>query len=172
MGAFFKHMLYSWYSMLQAYKATPSRSFQLDNISKETDLLDSGFTVVELLVTLVIAVLYVTMFFQLYTLSDTITTSTYQLAQADQITYRKVQQYENQTFASIPIINGSMPAQVEDFSPELPATLPKPYSAVVLTAQITPTLKAVTVRTTYGPSGSAQQVIEFADYVQQSGLGR
>ncbi|HWZ66172.1 MAG TPA: hypothetical protein VNX65_05290 [Patescibacteria group bacterium] len=131
-----------------------------------------GFSVVELLVTLVITVLYVTIFFQLYTLSDTVTTTTYQLAQADQITYRKVQQYENRSFASIPVINGSTPTQVEDFTSELPTTLPAPYQAIVLTAQMTPTLKAVTVRTTYGPAGSAQQVIEFADYVQQSGLGR
>jgi type II secretory pathway pseudopilin PulG len=132
----------------------------------------AGFTIVELLITLVIAVLYITIFFQLYTLSDTITTSTYQLAQADQITYRKVQQYENRSFAAIPILNGSTPTQVEDFTSELPTTLPSPYSAVVLTAQITPNLKAITVRTTYGPSGSAQRVIEFADYIQQSGLGR
>lgn len=132
----------------------------------------NGFTVVELMVTLIIAALYVTVFFQLFTLSDTVSNASFQLALADQTTYGKLQQYENRSFAAIPVLNGSTPTQVEDFSSQLPTTLPKPYIGQVLTAQITPTLKAVTVRTTYGPSGSSQRIIEFADYIQQSGLGR
>lgn len=134
--------------------------------------LQSGFTVIEVLVTLIIAALYVTIFFQLFTVADQVSGTSYLLAQADQITYRKVQQYENQSFATVPVLNGTTQTVVEDFTSELPANLPSPKSAQVLTAQITPTLKSVVVRTTYGPAGSAQQVIEFSDYIQQSGLGR
>lgn len=140
--------------------------------ARQTSDNQSGFTVVELLITLIIAALFVTVFFQLFTLSDTISNASFQLAQADQITYGKLQKYENRSFAAIPVLNGNTPTQVEDFTSELPTTLPSPYVGQVLTAQITPTLKAVTVRTTYGPAGSSQRIIEFADYIQQSGLGR
>lgn len=132
----------------------------------------SGFTVIEVLVTLLIASLYITVFFQLYTLADTISSSSFLFAQADQVTYRKVQQYENRNFANVPVLNGTAQTVVEDFTSELPATLPAPKSAQVLTAQITPTLKSVRVRTTFGPAGSSQRIIEFSDYIQQSGVGR
>lgn len=132
----------------------------------------AGFTVVELLVTLIIASLFITVFFQLFTLTDTLSSDSFQLAQADQITYRKVQQYENRNFSTIPVPGGTTPTQIEDFTSELPTTLPAPYKAIVLSAQVTPTLKALTIRTTYGLTGSTQRIIEFADYIQQSGLGR
>lgn len=137
---------------------------------KQTDQQkESGFTIVELLATLIIGSLYVTVFFQMYGLIDRVSSDSYRLAQSNQTVYARVQEYENRAFADIPILNGETPAEVEDFTASLPNDLPDPVEAKVLTAQITPTLKALTVRATYGPTG---QIIEYVSYIQESGLGR
>lgn len=132
-----------------------------------------GFTVVELLTTLVIAGIYITVFFQLYTLVDTVSSNAYRLALTNQVTYRKLQQYENRNFNDIQVLNGATLTEVEDFNGELPANLPGQKEAKVYTASITPTLKVLTVRVKYGnTTANPDRIVEYSSYIQQSGLGR
>ena len=133
----------------------------------------AGFTVVELLTTLVIAALYIVVFFQMYTLVDGVSADANRLAQSNQITYQKVQQYENRNFSTIQVKNGTTLTEVEDFTSTLPAGLPAPKEAKVYTAEVTPTMKVVTVRTKYGNTlANPKRVIEYSVYIQESGLGR
>lgn len=141
-------------------------------IKQKTESKEQGFTIVELLATLIIGALYITVFFQLYGLVDRVSTDSYRLAASNQIVYEKLQEYENREFDSISILNGETPTEIEDFTSTLPSDLPDPVEAKVISAQITPTLKAVTVRATYGASGEGQRIIEYVSYIQESGLGR
>lgn len=130
-----------------------------------------GFTTVELLSTLVIAALFIAIFYQLYVTIDVVATRANHLALANETTYGKLQQYENTSFQDITTPGGTTSAEVEDFTSNLPAALPGPKSAKVSTALLTPTLKAVNVKTTYG-SGGAAQIVEYTVYLQESGVGR
>ncbi len=131
----------------------------------------SGFTTVELLSTLLIAAAFVAIFYQLYVTADGVSTRSAQLATANEVTYRKLQQYENSSFGAIDTPGGTMPTEIEDFSDDLPDNLPQPVTALVSTAILTPTLKAVNIKTVFGAGGS-QRIIEYTTYVQESGVGR
>lgn len=131
----------------------------------------AGFTTVELLATLIIAGTFVVVFYQLYATADVVATRSSMLARANDITYRKLQQYENTSFRTIPTPGGTTAAEVEDFTGELPDNMREGASAVVNTALLTPTLKAVNVKTTYGVNGD-QRIIEYTAYIQESGVGR
>ena len=131
----------------------------------------SGFSTVELLMTLLIAAAFLAIFYQLYITADSVATKSSHLTSANEVTYAKLQEYENKNFQSITTPGGTTPTQVEDFSASLPSSLPKPVTAVVNTAILTPTLKAVDVKTVYG-SGGGQQIIEYTTYIQESGVGR
>lgn len=132
----------------------------------------TGFTVVEVVATLIIAVLYITMFFQMYLLIDKVANDSYKLSTTNLTTYAKVAKYENKAFANITTPGGASYTEVEDYSSELLVGLPGTKSGKVYTAQISPTLKAVLVRTIYGETGSNKRTIEYVTYIQQNGLGR
>lgn len=130
-----------------------------------------GFSTVELLSTLVIAAIFITIFYQLYVTINIVATRANHLALANEATYGKLQQYENTDFQDITTPGGVTSAEVEDFSASLPTALPSPRVAKVSTALLTPTLKAVNVKTTFGQDGAAQ-IIEYTVYLQESGVGR
>lgn len=131
----------------------------------------AGFSTVELLSTLLIAAMFLAIFYQVYVTADGVATRSGHLSSANEVTYGKLQEYENRNFLLITTPGGTTPTQVEDFAASLPSDLPKPVTGTVSTAQLTPTLKAVDVKATYG-SGGGQQVIEFTTYIQESGVGR
>ena|SRR5687768_14949022 len=130
-----------------------------------------GFSTVELLYTLVIAGMFLVMFYQTYVIAEALSGKAYDLARVNEKVYQKVQQYENRDFSTIPTPNGTTPTEVEDFAPELPDNVAQPVIAKVFTAALTPTLKAVNVKATYG-SGGSQRIVEYTTYIQESGLGR
>jgi len=130
-----------------------------------------GFTTVELLSTLIIAGMFLAIFYNLYVTADSVASRSAQLAAANEVTYRKLQQYENKDFQDIATPGGTTPTQVEDFATEIAVNLPTPKTAVVNTALLTPTLKAVNVKTIYG-TGGKQTIIEYTTYIQESGVGR
>lgn len=130
-----------------------------------------GFTTVELLSTLIIAAMFLAIFYQVYITGDAVSTRSYHLVLANEVTYRKLQEYENVEFQSITTPGGTTPTQVEDFADELPTNLPVPATAVVSTALLTPTLKAVNIKTTYG-EGATERIIEYTTYIQEGGIGR
>jgi hypothetical protein len=130
-----------------------------------------GFGTVELLVTLLVASVFIIVFYQLYVTVGSINNRAYLMAQATKVAYAKLQAYENKDFAVIPTPGGVSSASIEDFKGELPTTLPSPKTAQVSSAVITPTLKAVDIKVTYGAE-VAPQIIEYTTYIQESGLGR
>lgn len=132
---------------------------------------NKGFTTIELLSTLLIAASFLAIFYQLYITGDAVATRSNHLVLANQVTYGKMQQYENAEFQAITTPGGTTPTQVEDFADELPTNLPVPTTAVVNTALLTPTLKAVNIKTTYG-EGATQRIIEYTAYIQEGGVGR
>jgi Tfp pilus assembly protein PilE len=130
-----------------------------------------GFTTVELLSTLIIAGMFLAIFYNLYITADAVSTRSARLVAANEVTYRKLQQYENKDFQDISTPGGTTPTQIEDFVSEMSSNLPTPVTSVVNSALLTPTLKAVNVKTTYG-TGGGQQIIEYTTYIQESGVGR
>lgn len=129
-----------------------------------------GFTTVELLTTLVIAAMFLAVFYQVYVAADVVATRARHLAVVNEAAYRKLQQYENSSFRSITTPGGTSPAQVEDFAADIPSTVPGPVTATVNTALLTPTLKAVNVRVAFGENG--ERIVEYTVYIQESGVGR
>jgi len=132
---------------------------------------NQGFTTVELLSTLIIAAMFLAIFYQVYVTGDAVATRSSHLVLANEVTYRKLQEYENREFQDITTPGGTTPTQVEDFADELPESLPVPTSAVVSTALLTPTLKAVNVKATYGEDAT-ERIIEYTSYIQEGGVGR
>lgn len=132
--------------------------------------LSEGFSTIELLVTLAVASTFLGVFYQAYVLADSAITRAQHLAAVNEVAYRKLQQYENSSFQSIPTPGGASPAQVEEFAAEIPDNVPGVSGARVNTAQITPTLKAVNVRVDFGESGD--RIVEYTVYIQESGVGR
>lgn len=130
-----------------------------------------GFSTVELLYTLIIAAMFLTMFYQTYVIAEALSGRAYDLARVNEKVYQKVQQYENREFTTISTPNGTTPTEIEDFVADLPDNIAQPATAKVFTAALTPTLKAVNVKATYG-SGNSQRIVEYTTYIQESGLGR
>jgi Tfp pilus assembly major pilin PilA len=130
----------------------------------------TGFSTIELLTTLVVASIFLLVFYQIYVAADVVATRTSQLAAVNKVTYQKLQQYENTNFQLIATPGGTSPAQIEDFAAEIPSDTPGPVTAIVNTALLTPTLKAVNVKTTFGNNG--ERIVEYTVYIQESGVGR
>ena len=132
---------------------------------------EDGFTVVELIITLVITSLFVVIFYQMYTAVNAINNRGYQLALSTKAGYAKLQEYENKLFSDIDTPGGQDSAPIENFVGELPEILGPDKTAVVSSASITPTLKAIDVKVTYTSYGFPQ-IVEYTTYIQESGLGR
>ncbi len=131
---------------------------------------EDGFTVVELLVMLVMLATLFTTFASSFETIQQLNKSAKDLNGTNQLAFAKVQSYENTSYGSLPNTspNGSL-VQVEDFSSSLPATVPKPRTALVYINTISPTLKQVVVNIQYG-AGSFQRNVQYADFIQKNGL--
>ncbi|RWZ79731.1 MAG: hypothetical protein EOT04_00520 [Candidatus Chaera renei] len=129
----------------------------------------AGFSVVEMLITLFIVTLAAVLLTNMYASATVYTDRATDLLTANALAYQKLQNYENRDFAAIPFKLDGTP--VEDFSAELPPSLPPPHEGKVFISQQSATLKYIFVRVKYGSGGGAQ-TIEYGDFVQSGGLGR
>lgn len=132
----------------------------------------AGFTVVELALTITVIGIFLAVFYLLYNAVDTITKRSLDLIVASDHAYAKLQEYENEAWASLPTVSTT---SAEDFTTQLNAVLYPPRSANVYvtctdgTASCgTPTIKKVRVVITYYPS----QSVEYSTFIQQIGAGR
>lgn len=131
-----------------------------------------GFTVVELLITLIVVGVVFMAFTTTFAGVENISKKGNDVAIASTQAFAKLQQYEGMNFTSLPTTApvGSL-QEVEDFSASLPTALESPRSGKVFINTSSSTLKQVDVRVSFG-SGPSQRYIEYVTFIQRNGLGR
>ena len=130
-----------------------------------------GFTVIELLITLIVIGVVFLSFTITYTGVQNIGKKSTDVALASSAAFSKLQEYENKSFQNLPATTptGTL-QQVEDFSSSLPAVLEKPRTGIVYVNTASTTLKQVVVKVSYG-AGSTHY-IEYDTFIQAHGVGR
>ncbi len=128
-----------------------------------------GFSVVELLITLAVAAMAIIIIGTMFGSASRLADGSTDILAANTIAYAKLQKYENYSFASIPFTTDG--TAVEDFSSEIPNSIPGPHVGKVFISQQSATLKYVFVRITYN-SGPQERILEYGDFIQAGGLGR
>jgi len=131
-----------------------------------------GFTVIELLITLIVVGVVFLAFTTTYAGITNISKKGTDVATASQMAFAKLQEYENLDFNNLPPTApiGSL-QQVEDFSSSLPGVLEAPRTGIVYINTVSSTLKQVVVKVTFG-SGASQRYIEYDTFIQKHGVGR
>lgn len=131
-----------------------------------------GFSIVELLVTLIVIGVVFGAFMTTFTSIQSINKKSIDLNAANTVAFAKMQHYENTAFSSLPNTTPQNTLQqVEDFSSSLPSNLAAPRVATVHINSISPSLKQVVVNVQYG-SGGTQQTVQYANFIQKNGIGR
>ena len=133
---------------------------------------NNGFSIVELLITLIVIGVLFGAFLISFTSIQNINKKATDINVGNQLAFAKVQEYENKDFNTLPATNpqGSLQS-VEDFSSSLPGTLESPRTGIVYINTVSPTLKQVVVNIQFG-SGPSQRVIQYGNFIQKNGLGR
>jgi prepilin-type N-terminal cleavage/methylation domain-containing protein len=131
-----------------------------------------GFSVVELLITLIVIGVVFGTFLTAFTSIQNINKKSLDLSAANTLAFAKVQEYENKNYTSLPTTSpaGTL-VEVEDFSPTLPASFESPKTAKVYVNTVSPSLKQIVVTITFG-SGATQRQIQYGNFIQKNGLGR
>ncbi|OGL25665.1 hypothetical protein A3E49_01255 [Candidatus Saccharibacteria bacterium RIFCSPHIGHO2_12_FULL_49_19] len=131
-----------------------------------------GFTVVELLITLVVISVLFTAFTTSFSGLQNISKKGNDVTIASTRAFSKLQSYENLNYNTLP---ATAPAgtlvEVEDFSASLPTSLESPRVGKVYINSQTSSMKQVLVRVTFG-SGPSQRFIEYVTFIQRNGVGR
>ena len=137
-----------------------------------TNMSEDGFSIVELLITLIIIGVAFGAFVTTFTTIQNINKKAIDINVANGAAFSKMQEYENKNFTNLPTTSptGTL-VQVEDFSTSLPTTLQGTRSGIVYINTVSPTLRQVVVNITFG-SGASQRQIEYANFIQKNGLGR
>lgn len=132
----------------------------------------TGFSLVELLITMIVIGVLFGAFLVTFTSIQNINKKALDINTANTIAYAKVQEYENKNFSSLPNTTPTNTlVQVEDFSSSLPNSLEYPRVATVSINTMSTSLKQVIVNIQFG-SGPSQRTIQYADFIQKNGLGR
>lgn len=131
-----------------------------------------GFSIVELLITLVVIGVVFGAFMTTFTSIQNINKKAIDVNNASVAAFNKLEDYENQNFTALPTTTpGGTLTEVEDFSSTLVNTLESPRVGKVYINTISPTLKQVVVTVEFGGGGS-KRIIQYATFIQRSGLGR
>jgi prepilin-type N-terminal cleavage/methylation domain-containing protein len=133
---------------------------------------EDGFSVVELLITLIIIGIFFSAFTLAFTSIQGINKKANDVIDANQIAFSKMQEYENKSFPSITttVPTGSL-VEIENFSGSLPTKLEAPRVGKVYINTISPTLKQVIITVEFG-SGSAIRRVQYGNFIQAQGIGR
>ncbi len=133
---------------------------------------DDGFSIVELLITLIIIGVAFGAFITTFTTIQTIHKKAIDINQANSLAFAKIQEYENKNYDTLPATTplGSL-EEVEDFSPSLPVTLESPRIGKVYVNTVSDSLKHIVVNIQFG-SGPSQRTIQYGNFIQKNGLGR
>lgn len=130
-----------------------------------------GFTIIELLITLIVIGVVFTSFLTTFVTIKSINKHSTDVQTVNALAFEKIQQYEDKLYSSLPNTSPSGTlVEVEDFSSSIPASVPGSKTAkVYINTYPTGTLKQVVVRIDYGYSDS-QKRIEYADLIQRDGI--
>ncbi len=132
----------------------------------------SGFTVVELLITLGIILSVFGAFIIAFTTIQSINKKALDIISANTAAFSKIEEYENKNYTSLP---STLPVgtlqEVEDFSSSLPTTLKNPRVGKVYINSTSSTLKHVVVTVNYG-SGADLRTLQYSSFIQRNGVGR
>ncbi|GAC1391187.1 MAG: hypothetical protein NVSMB46_02770 [Candidatus Saccharimonadales bacterium] len=132
----------------------------------------TGFTIVELLIALVIIATVFGAFTESFVLIQTLNKKTMDINYANNIAYAKAESYENTNYSNLPSTSPSGTlVQVEDFSSSISNQLEAPRVGKVYINSISNNLKQVVVTLTFG-SGPSQRLIQYGNFIQKNGLGR
>lgn len=131
-----------------------------------------GFSIVELLITLIIIGVAFGAFMVSFTTIQNINKKALDIAKANTLAFAKMEEYENKLFTNLPSTTptGTL-VQVEDFSSSLPSSFESPRSGKVYINTVSNTLKQVVVTVDFG-SGASKRTIQYANFIQKNGLGR
>ena len=131
-----------------------------------------GFTIIELLITLMVLSIAFTSFMTIFLTIDGVSDRTFDLVTANDAAFTKMQEYENRDYLNIPVGDIASNYEVEDFTSSLSSDLKNPSGKVFAQYEgLSLTLKRVDVRVTY-EVGNDPKVIEYANLIQISGVGR
>jgi prepilin-type N-terminal cleavage/methylation domain-containing protein len=132
----------------------------------------NGFSIVELLITLIIIGVAFGAFMVSFTTIQNINKKALDIAKANSLAFGKMEEYENKLFTALPSTTptGTL-VQVEDFSNSLPSSFESPRSGKVYVNTVSNTLKQVVITVEFG-SGSSKRTIQYANFIQKNGLGR
>ena len=131
---------------------------------------EKGFTAVEMMITLFVVSAAFVLVSSIYATGTRLTDRSEDLLAANSLAFQKLQTYENRKFDDID--DTTLPAiPEENFTTELPASLPGPKAGEVYITDISPTLKDVFVRVKY-QSVSGERLVEYRSLIQIGGLGR
>ncbi|MCA9333014.1 type II secretion system protein [Candidatus Saccharibacteria bacterium] len=131
-----------------------------------------GFTIVELLITLIIIGTAFGAFMVSFTTIQNIHKKAIDIAEANSIAFAKVESYENTNYSSLPSTTPSGTLQeVEDFSSSLPTSFEAPRVGKVYINTVSDTLKHIVVTVEFG-SGDSKRTVQYANFIQRNGIGR
>jgi len=133
---------------------------------------ESGFAIVELLITLIIIGVAYGAFMITFTTIQSINKKALDINKANTLAFAKVQEYENRNYTALPATapTGTL-QEVEDFSASLPTTLEAPRVGKVYINTNSSNLKQLVVTIEFG-SGGAKRIVQYGDFIQKNGLGR
>jgi len=137
---------------------------------------EAGFSLIEIMLSLVLSSIVLMVGFQLLTLGSQLNTRTETLLAANSIAFAKIQEYENKTFDNIPASSSATPYQIEDFSAQMitdsggfiNSGTAKVYSNFEPSSG---SLKKLNVIIDF-QYGSRTRKIEYATFIQMGGVGR
>lgn len=135
---------------------------------------ETGFTIVEVLLSLFVLSAVLMIGFQIVTLGNQTSTRAKVTLAANAIAFGKVQEYENMTFNTIPVGVSGNNYEVEDFSSTVEAESEGAIdssTAKVFVQPISGSLRKITVKIDYEVLAQPK-FIEYATYIQLGGVGR
>lgn len=132
----------------------------------------AGFSVVELLITLITIGVVFGAFLTTFTTIQVINKRSLDINTANSLAFAKMQEYENKTYDQITDTtpSGTL-VEVEDFSGDIPDTLENPRIGKVYVNTVSNTLKHVVISVEFGEGGS-KRTMQYANFIQQQGVGR
>ncbi len=135
---------------------------------------DGGYLLVEILVSLFVVVILVTIGAMILNISNGARSRAENFGEVNALAFAKVQEYELKDFNSIPVGVSGNDYEIEDFSAEIearPENKFKNVDATVHVDAVSGSLKKLWL-TIYYEFGSGGFTVEYATYIQIGGVGR
>ena len=143
-------------------------------LKKQVAVDKSGFTTIEVLISLFIMTILISISLGIVLLSNQINARTRAYSEANSLVFSKIQEYELRNYGDIANGSGASNFEIEDFSDEVLANTEVEYtaaSAKVRSQPVSGSLKKIIVTVVYSHLGETRD-IEYATYIQMGGVGR